>query len=84
MGCAVLNDRRECNVRRQSGYRVSTEPSLKAGSMPTSEHYRKNAEECDAHARETHDTHERKSLLRMAAQRDRLAEHKARQESEQT
>jgi hypothetical protein len=51
--------------------------------MPTSEHYRKSAEECRTHARETHDTHEREALLRMAAQWDRLAEHKARQESEQ-
>jgi hypothetical protein len=51
--------------------------------MPTSEHYRKNAEECRSHARDAHDTHERETLLRMAAQWDRLAEHKARKESEQ-
>jgi hypothetical protein len=51
--------------------------------MPTSEHYRKSAEECRSHARDAHDTHERETLLRMAAQWDRLAEHKARKESEQ-
>jgi len=52
--------------------------------MPTSEHYRKSAEECRRHARETQDTHERETLLRMAAQWNRLAEHKARKESEET
>jgi hypothetical protein len=52
--------------------------------MPTSEEYRKNAKECRGHAGETHDIHEREALLRMAAQLDRLAEHKGRKESEQT
>jgi hypothetical protein len=51
--------------------------------MPTSEDYRKSAEDCRSHAREAHDTHEREALLRMAAQWDRLAEHKARKESEE-
>jgi hypothetical protein len=51
--------------------------------MPTSEHYRESADECRKHALETHDTHEREALLRMAAQWDRLAEHKGRKESEQ-
>jgi hypothetical protein len=51
--------------------------------MPTSEHYRQSAQECRSHARGTDDTHERETLLRMAAQWDRLAEHKARKESEQ-
>jgi hypothetical protein len=51
--------------------------------MPTSEQYRESAGECRKHARETHDTHEREALLRMAAQWDRLAEHKGRKESEQ-
>jgi hypothetical protein len=50
--------------------------------MPTSEHYRKNAEECRALAKETHDTQDRETLLRMAAQWDKLAEHKARKEAE--
>jgi hypothetical protein len=50
--------------------------------MPTSKYYRKNAEECRIHAREIHDARERETLLRMAAQWDRLAEHKARDESE--
>ena len=45
--------------------------------------YRKNAKECRGHAGETHDIHEREALLRMAAQWDRLAEHKGRKESEQ-
>ena len=44
--------------------------------MPTSEHYRKNAEECHLHAIESCDPHERDALLRMAAQWDRLADHK--------
>jgi hypothetical protein len=51
--------------------------------MPTSEYYRKNAQECRTHARETPDIHERETLLRMAAQWERLADHKARKESEQ-
>jgi hypothetical protein len=51
--------------------------------MPTSEHYRKSAEDCRRNAKEAHDVHERETLLRMAAQWDRLAEHKARKESEQ-
>jgi hypothetical protein len=51
--------------------------------MPTAEYYRKSAEQCRTHAREAHDTHERETLLRMAAQWDRLADHKARKESEQ-
>jgi hypothetical protein len=51
--------------------------------MPTAEDYRKSAQECRSHAKESHDTHERETLLRMAAQWDRLAEHKARKEAEQ-
>jgi hypothetical protein len=51
--------------------------------MPTSERYRDNAAECRSHAKDARDTHERETLLRMAAQWDRLAEHKARKESEQ-
>jgi len=50
--------------------------------MPTSDHYRKSAEECRRHAREARDALERETLLRMAAQWDRLAEHKARKEAE--
>jgi hypothetical protein len=46
----------------------------------TSEHYRKSAEECRRHAQETHDQVERETLLRMAAQWDRLAGHKPRKE----
>jgi hypothetical protein len=51
--------------------------------VPSSEHYRKNAEECRLHARDTSDTHERETLRRMAAQWDRLAEHKERKEAEE-
>jgi hypothetical protein len=51
--------------------------------MPTSEHYRKSAEECRRLAKEAHDQVERETLLRMAAQWDRLSAHKARKESEQ-
>lgn len=50
--------------------------------MPTSESYRKNARECRAYSKEAHDQLERETLLRMAAQWERLAEHKARMESE--
>ena len=52
--------------------------------MPTSEHYRKSAEECCRHAKDTRDSVERETLLRIAAQWGRLAEHKARKESEET
>ena len=51
--------------------------------MPTADHYRKSAQECRRIADETHDQHERETLLRMAAQWDRLAEHKARKEAEE-
>jgi hypothetical protein len=52
--------------------------------MPTSEHYRKSAEDCRRHAGEANDRHERETLLRVAAQWERLAEHKARKELEET
>jgi ribosomal protein S15P/S13E len=50
--------------------------------MPTLEHYRKCAQDCRSLARDTHDTHEREVLLRMAAQWDRLAEYKGDKEKE--
>jgi ribosomal protein S15P/S13E len=50
--------------------------------MPTPDHYRQSAQECRRHAYEAKDTHEREALLRMAAQWDRLADHKARKEAE--
>jgi hypothetical protein len=50
--------------------------------MPTSEHYRKSADDCRRHSKEANDTLERETLLRMAAQWNRLAQHKARKESE--
>jgi hypothetical protein len=50
--------------------------------MPSADHYRQSAQECRRHADEAHDWHEREALLRMAAQWDRLAEHKARKEAE--
>jgi hypothetical protein len=45
--------------------------------------YRKNAEECRRHAQDTRDAPERETFLRMAAQWDRLAQQKARKESEE-
>jgi hypothetical protein len=51
--------------------------------MPTSERYRQCAEECRRYAKEANDTHERETLLRIAAQWDRLAEHKGRKEAEE-
>jgi hypothetical protein len=50
--------------------------------MPTSDHYRKSAADIRRHAREARDTLEREILLRMAAQWDRLADHKTRKEAE--
>ena len=52
--------------------------------MPTSEHYRKNADDARALARETQDTQEREALLTVASQWDRLAEYKSRKEAEET
>jgi hypothetical protein len=51
--------------------------------MPTSEHYRKSAADCRRLAKEATDQVERETLLRMAAQWDRLAEHKSRKAAEQ-
>jgi hypothetical protein len=51
-------------------------PSLAAGPMPTSEHYRLRAEECRLLAEQAHDEHERATLLKVAEQWDRLAWHK--------
>jgi hypothetical protein len=51
--------------------------------MPTAEHYRNSAEECRRLAALAHDELERLTLLRMASQWDRLAEHKAKIESDQ-
>jgi hypothetical protein len=50
--------------------------------MPSADHYRYSAQECRRHAEEAKDTHEREALLRMAAQWDRLADHKTRKEAE--
>ena len=51
--------------------------------MPTAEQYRKSAEQCRRVARGTDDQVERESMLRIAAQWDRLAQHKDRKEAEQ-
>jgi hypothetical protein len=48
--------------------------------MPTSQQYRQSADECRRLAREAQDEHERETLLGMARQWDRLAEHKAKLE----
>jgi hypothetical protein len=50
--------------------------------MPTAEQYRKSAQQCRRVADGTEDRHEREALLRIAAQWDRLAEHKERKEAE--
>ena len=50
--------------------------------VPTSEEYRRHAEETRKHAAKTQDLWEREALLRMAAQWERLADHKARKEAE--
>jgi hypothetical protein len=50
--------------------------------MPTAEQYRKSAEQCRRVADKTEDQVERESLRRIAAQWDRLADHKERRESE--
>jgi hypothetical protein len=54
-----------------------------SGRSPTADHYRKSAQECRRIAGEAQDSHERETLLRMAAQWERLAEHKARKEAEE-
>ena len=51
--------------------------------MPSADHYRKSARDCRKAASETTDRDEREVLLRIAAQWERLAEHKARKEAEQ-
>jgi len=49
--------------------------------LPTAEEYRRSAEECRRLAGETPDKVERTTLLRMAAQWERLAEYKAKKEA---
>jgi hypothetical protein len=50
--------------------------------MPTAERYRQSAQECRRLADLARDRDERETLLGMAAQWDRLAEHAARKEAE--
>ena len=87
------------SLRRSAGtYRINvrTPPRRGAGplvfstsghyaprTMPTSKHYRHSAEECRRLAREAHDEFEREALLRMVAQWERLADHKAKREAHQ-
>jgi hypothetical protein len=52
--------------------------------MPTAEQYRKSAEQCRRVADNTEDRLEREALRRIAAQWDRLADHKERKESEKS
>jgi hypothetical protein len=49
--------------------------------MPSSGHYKSSAEECRRLAEEAHDEVERETLLRMAAQWERLAAHKTKIEA---
>jgi hypothetical protein len=51
--------------------------------MPTSEQYRKSAEQCRRAAQSTNDKLEREALLRIAEQWGLLADHKARKEAEE-
>jgi hypothetical protein len=50
--------------------------------MPTAEQYRATAQQCRRVAGRTEDRDERAALLRIAAQWDRLADHKARKDAE--
>ena len=50
--------------------------------MPTAEQYRRSAEQCRRVANGTEDQTEREALRRIAAQWDRLADHKEGRESE--
>jgi len=52
--------------------------------MPTAEQYRKSAEQCRRVANNVEDRVEREALRRIAAQWDRLADHKERTESEKS
>jgi hypothetical protein len=52
------------------------------GSVPTSQHYKRRAEECRALAEQAHDQHERASILRIARQWELLAEYKEYKEKE--
>ena len=52
--------------------------------MPSANHYRQSAHDCRKAATESADKDEREALLRIAAQWDRLADHKARKEAEQS
>jgi hypothetical protein len=49
--------------------------------VPTAEDYKRSAAECRRLAEQAHDEIERGALLRMAAQWDRLAVHKAKVEN---
>ena len=50
--------------------------------MPTSDQYRRSADQCRRIADNTVDRTEREALRRTANQWDRLADHKSRKESE--
>jgi hypothetical protein len=52
--------------------------------MPTSREYRKSAAECRELASQTLDQQEREGLLIIAAQWDKLAEYKDREESKES
>jgi hypothetical protein len=64
-------------VRMRWRFGSSVSYDVAAGSMPNSEPYRRRrADECLA--KQAHDEHERATLLRMAEQWERVAEHKGR------
>jgi hypothetical protein len=77
------SNRLRAKRRPQAAERSSQTVGEQDNSMPTSDHYRKSADDCRRHAKEAHDTLERETLMRMAAQWERLAQHKARKESEE-
>jgi hypothetical protein len=49
--------------------------------MPTAEEYKRSAEECRRVAEQVHDPIERRAILRMAEQWDRLARRKTQMEA---
>jgi hypothetical protein len=49
--------------------------------MPTSEHYKRRAEECRVLAAQAHDESERAIILKIAERWERLADHKAKIEA---
>jgi len=62
---------------------LNAEPARSNVRDADMEHYRKRADDCRRHARESQDRVGCETLLRIVAQWDRLAQHKASKESEE-